>query len=30
VAGFDQQTRIGAQERFIHGDNLTIGSTRSG
>ena len=25
MAGFDQQTRIGAQERFVHGDNLTIG-----
>ena len=24
VAGFDQQTRVGAQERFIHGHNLAI------
>lgn len=24
VAGFNQQARVGAEERFIHGDNLAI------
>ena len=25
MAGFDQQARVGAQERLIHSDDLTIG-----